>query len=112
MPALQDDAHRGLGTSDGIFGGDRYFVCEDNDGLFVSLDKISPDPFPTSSKSYAFATDSCQFKMDERVMVFNKQGKEVYGRVRWCGDRTKTTKLGFTAVGIETVGTHLFLIVI
>ncbi len=152
----QDDAHRGrgLGTTDGTFGSSRYFFCDDMNGLFVALDKISPEPFPTSvrqpkptkaattvNKSHVSATatapttsplarsranvtshvveqessadppksEPCQFKIDERVMVFNKQGKEVYGRVRWYGDRTKTRNFGFTAVGIATVSTQLFL---
>ncbi len=32
---------------------ERYFVCENYDGLFVSLDKISPDPFPMKPKESA-----------------------------------------------------------
>lgn len=123
-------------------------MCADNDGLFVSLDKISPDPFPTSAQqparpkptngkqSYVSAATAsgpagstrsktsptvkqehnadppklgpCQFKKNERVMVFDKRGKEVFGKVRWFGERTKSKHLGFMAVGIETVSCIVF----
>ena len=56
----QDEQCRGNGTTDGTFQGTRYFLCEDNCGLFVGLDKLSPDRHgsslinePRSAKSYA-----------------------------------------------------------
>ena len=56
----QDEQCRGNGTTDGTFQGMRYFICEDNCGLFVGLDKLSPDRHgsslvnePRGAKSYA-----------------------------------------------------------
>ena len=56
----QDEQCRGNGTTDGMFHGLRYFQCEDNCGLFVGLDKLSPDcqgsslmTEPRGAKSYA-----------------------------------------------------------
>ena len=56
----QDPQYRGKGTTDGTFRDQRYFHCEDNCGLFVALDKLSPDSQgssltkePPSGKSYA-----------------------------------------------------------
>ena len=56
----QDPQYRGKGTTDGTFRDQRYFHCEDNCGLFVALDKLSPDPQgssltkePGGGKSYA-----------------------------------------------------------
>ena len=56
----QDPQYRGKGTTDGTFRDQRYFHCEDNCGLFVALDKLSPDAQgssltkePRSGKSYA-----------------------------------------------------------
>ena len=39
----QDPQYRGKGTTDGTFRDQRYFHCEMNCGLFVALDKLSPD---------------------------------------------------------------------
>ena len=33
----------GRGTTDGTFQDHRFFLCKDNCGLFVSLEKLSPD---------------------------------------------------------------------
>ena len=56
----QDPQYRGKGTTDGTFRDQRYFHCEDNCGLFVALDKLSPDSQgssltkePRGGKSYA-----------------------------------------------------------
>ena len=56
----QDEQCRGHGTSDGTFQGMSYFQCEGNCGLFVGLDKLSPDhqgssliTEPRGGKSYA-----------------------------------------------------------
>lgn len=79
----------------------------------MSLDKVSQYPFPgnipqQSPSPLALADppnvgDSPPFKMNERVMVYDKKGKEVFGRVRWCGDGNKRKHFGFLAMGIETV---------
>ena len=56
----QDEQFRGNGSTDGTFHGLRHFQCEDNCGLFVGLDKLSPDRQdssltmePRGAKSYA-----------------------------------------------------------
>ena len=56
----QDEQCRGHGTIDGTFHGVSYFQCEGNCGLFVGLDKLSPDhqgssliTEPRGGKSYA-----------------------------------------------------------
>ncbi len=51
--------------------------------------------------------EPCHFKMNERVMVYDKKGKKVFGRVRWYGDGAKKINFGFMAVGIETVSYNL-----
>ncbi len=40
---FQEERYRGQATTDGTFKGTRYFLCKDNCGLLVSLDKLSPD---------------------------------------------------------------------
>lgn len=55
----QNEQCRGNGTTDGTLHGVRYFQCEGNCGLFVGLDKLSPDHLsslimePRGGKSYA-----------------------------------------------------------
>ena len=39
----QEEVYRGQGVTDGTFRGKRHFVCEDNCGMFVALDKLSHD---------------------------------------------------------------------
>ncbi len=39
----QDKKFRGRGSTDGTYRGHRYFMCADDCGLFVSLDRLSPD---------------------------------------------------------------------
>jgi len=59
---MQDEQHRGHGSTDGTYRNERYFVCEDKCGLFVALDKLSMDcegstleKAPQGGQSYASA---------------------------------------------------------
>ena len=128
----QDPQYRGKGTTDGTFRDQRYFHCEDNCGLFVALDKLSPDSQgssltkePRGGKSYAKVAshgtshvvsrpgskETCvdprphppRFQKGERVVAFNKKGSRVHGTVRWVGRNTATQKHTVTIAGIETV---------
>lgn len=103
--------HHGKGTTNGSVGDQQYFTCRDKAGLFVSLDKISPELFtfhfnsqPPRMRSNTFTVleriPDYQFKMNERVMVYNKKGEQMFGRVCWCGDKKR---FGFMVVGIEMV---------
>ena len=47
--------------------------------------------------------DQPRFKTNDRVAVYNKKGKPVYGTYRWSGTDVHTRKLESLHVGIETV---------
>ena len=144
---MQDVRYYGRGSTDGFFQTYRYFQCEKDCGLFVSLDKLSSKPnprgpqgvaqeqllskpksstlpphgtnpphqpaVPPGSNSSQGITSSLdvdhrvleqpKFKTNDRVAVYNKKGKPVYGTYRWSGTDVHTRKLESLHIGIETV---------
>ncbi len=63
---LQDSRYLGKGSSDGFFGGYRYFECQDDCGLFVSLDKLAAKP------PHQVSSTPVKFKIDDHMVVYNK----------------------------------------
>ena len=47
--------------------------------------------------------DQPRFKTNDRVAVYNRKGKPVYGTYRWSGTDVHTRKLESFHIGIETV---------
>ena len=47
---IQDSHYLGRGSTDGVFGGYRYFRCDENCGLFVSLENLAPELPPSHGK--------------------------------------------------------------
>ena len=127
---IQDYRYLERGSTDGVFGGYRYFQCDENCGLFVSLEKLAPEPPPSPGADYSVAkkpknppVDSSantgkvsshsfdppvdqphqHFKVNDRVVVYNKKNIAVHGTVRWTGRRVQTRTLESNHIGIETV---------
>ena len=135
---IKEEQYRHQGSSNGYFGGEQYFECEENCALFVSLDRLSPmepvqqDPLPelppstdpqglhkmkTRLQYKALQSDLDQhgqrdhspkprphYKINDRVVVHNKQGVGIHGTVRWIEEVNYTYEgEKLIAVGIETV---------
>ena len=112
------------GSSDGSFRDTRYFMCNDQHGLFLPASNIltvsqssSTPPIPTSSTStlqgprnsskklLVSATRSKtdrDFYLDDPVVVFDKDGRRVPGVVKWAV-HGKERGLNYYIIGIETV---------
>ena len=85
---------RGEGTDDGTYNGEDLFECEPNCAVYVSMDKLiqsSPvdakPPLPQSS-----------FTLGDHIMVVDKNGTKVKGKVRWIGKHQEINVLGIEAV--------------
>ena len=123
---VQDKAYFGYGTTDGVFQDDRYFHCDPDCGLFVSLKKLSryppvdtlSQPPPSvphhSQQPHSITRDrekpvdslKYRYKIGDRVVVFNKKGNGVHGTVKWVGIHSFTVdkkEHAIKAVGVETV---------
>ena len=112
---------------------DKYFFqCEENCGLFVSLNKLAPQPPQGSDRgqsqtsqprSYADTArvqqqdklGSCvdapnpqdpPITLYDRVIVYSTKSIAIHGTVRWIGNRSNTRNLCATYVGIETVSNN------
>ena len=108
-------------------------MCEENCALFVPLYRLSPveaqqkcQQQPTDEQKHKTTTRSqnqakhndpgqhghlpnqshLRFKLNERVVVYNRQGIGVHGSVRWVGELVFAGEK-LHAVGIETV-IHVF----
>ena len=121
----QDPHYFGRGTTDGTFHNERYFACKDDNGLFVSLDKLSQaptgNPLPGSTpRGQQHARDPhanrqgdgkagpdplpSKVKVGDRVVFFKKGGGAIHGTVRWLGEYgNQENNIPFPVVGIETV---------
>ena len=117
--------YRGRGFTNGEFRGVPYFQCEENCGMFVSLEKISPLARVGTQTGSHIPIDKLQisrrvsqeiqppltakdlpFKRGNRVVVHNKKGVVCRGTVKWIGNTTG--KLNFPIAGIEMVSnTHV-----
>jgi len=62
--------HPGQGTSDGTFRNQRYFTCQQDSGVFVGLDKLTPreDPDSKSSKKDENAQANFKSRLMDTVM--------------------------------------------
>ena len=112
------------GSCDGSFRDSRYFICEDDHGIFLPASNIltvsqssSAHPIPKSSTpilqgphnpskkllvlSAKSKTDR-DFYLDDRVVVFDKDGNRVPGVVKWASPG-KEHGLNCYIIGIETV---------
>ena len=104
----------GQGTTDGTFGGHRYFDCPQDCGVFVAVDKIRPytesvcrssknegqSNFKSETEGKTFPEYRYKLKIDQRVVVF-VDDQPVSGYVRWIADTLDTD--GSLPVGIELV---------
>ena len=145
--SIQDPAYRYHGSSNGFFGGQQFFTCKENCGLFVSLDRLSPMDNQVNqqetpqqhqnargyqmvhvSRSQAQAQQSnldqqsprnhnpsqqnrrvhspnhhnSKFRLEDRVVVYNKKGIGIHGSVRWI-EYVMYGGQPLLAIGIETV---------
>ena len=125
---MQEEQYRHHGSSNGFFGGEQFFKCDENCALFVPLDRLTPiepmqqnepdpqkHPMTTRSQTKAQQSNldqynrSCspkqhhfQFQLNDRVVVHDKHGTGVYGAVKWI-ENVQYAGEYLTAVGIETV---------
>ena len=112
------------GYCDGSFRDSRYFVCDDGYGAFLPANNIltvsqlsSAPPFPTSSTSTLQGPRSTSkkllvsskeyktyrdFYLDDRVVVFDNDGRRVPGVVKWAVPG-KERGVNCYIIGIETV---------
>jgi len=93
----------GKGASNGIFGKHRYFECEEDGAMFVSVAKLeqlqssfsssndstysSDQSFPGTShtqRSVADILQTCRLAINDRIVWMNDNGPE-FGTVRWIG---------------------------
>ncbi len=132
---LQDSRYLGKGNSDGVFGGYNYFECDQDCGLFVSLDKLAAKPPhqvphsaipPQQPKSSTLpraalpganpptqgssADKPPRFKINDCVVVYNKKNVPMHGTVRWVGRDIHSRTLDTNYIGIETVSAICTLI--
>ena len=143
---FQDIEHRGKGSSDGYFQGYQYFDCEQNCGMFVSLETIrhgvpqsqtqhipvnkasdthskgaSSHQSSGTSKSISYNASDVdpprtsttkakpRFRLNDRVVVFNKDDIALFGTVKWTGKKSRLEGLEggrIIHVGIEMVCVH------
>ena len=61
-----------------------------------------PDNRQQRHQNHSPVPSQSQFRMDDRVVVYNKKGQGIYGSVRWTGSMHYGGK-ALPAVGIETV---------
>ena len=110
--------------------------------MFVSLDKLSTEPFKNISAEQSCATaasgenekpdphpmetrhkakeqseieapfEKCKFRIGDQVIVRDFKGKAVHGRVVWAGKNTGAMELECMYVGIETVRHYLYKCII
>ena len=128
---LQNPKYRDHGSSNGSFGELQFFTCEENAGMFVSLDRLSPIDLeqyqqttqpPTDGRQHQMKTraqvqqdnqqqkhrnrspvrSQPQFKIDDRVVAYNRKGQGIHGSVRWTGNINYANEC-IPAIGIETV---------
>ena len=52
---LQDPHYFGQGSTNGVFQDNQYFTCPEDNGLFVSMDRLSEDPSGPQIKPAAAA---------------------------------------------------------
>ncbi len=115
---IQDSRYLKRGSSDGFFGGYKYFKCDKDCAVFVSLDKIAAKlphqvphcAIPQQPRGFALPRASSvdkplppHFKINDRVVVYNKKNKPLRGSVRWTGKKVQTRNLDTNHIGIETV---------
>lgn len=110
-------------------------MCEHNSALFVSLDQLSPveaqqksqqqpmdvrnhlmttrsqnqagNEYPDQQGQRSRSPKQPHLKLNERVVVYNKQGIGIHGSVRWIEEKMFAGEK-LVAVGIEMVITILF----
>ena len=112
------------GNCDGSYRDCRYFVCDDGHGKFLPASNIltvsqssSTPPIPTSSTpslqdsrstrkkllvSATKAKPDQDFYLDDRVVVFDKDGRRVPGVAKWAVSG-KGRGVNSYIIGIETV---------
>ena len=76
----------------------------------VAGQKAKTDPHPMETRQKAneqrkieVPFEKCNFRIGDRVMVHDKQGKAVHGKVVWAGKNPGARELECMYVGIETV---------
>ena len=95
---------RGEGTDTGTYGGEDLFECDPNCAVYVSMDKISqilPVDAPVVDATVSKPpSPPLTFKIDDQVVMVDKHGTKVKGKVRWIGKHEKIDVLGIEAVSI------------
>lgn len=103
-----------LGSGDGLFRGDRYFLCAEDCAAFLTVNNIisvtpstTASPIPTTSGrklllSQEMSKTAQDFYLNDEVVVFDKEGRRVPGVVKWAAPG-KEFGLSDYIIGIETV---------
>ena len=129
---VQEKSYHGYGTTDGTSQGTRYFTCKDDCGLFVALDRVSSvkdhgnthtepsreGPSQQHNNQYGLRSQSklpkgssvdaeSQFKVGERVIVYNKKNVAIRGTVKWVGVLSDGKEFRVSTVGVETVSINV-----
>ena len=89
---------RGEGTHTGTYGDEDLFECDPDCAVYVSMDKISQYLPVDATVSKPQPPPQLIFKVDDQVIVVDKHGTKVKGKVRWIGKHEKIDVIGIEAV--------------
>ena len=85
---------RGEGTHDGTFKEENLFECDPCCAVYVSIDKLTQQRPVDAAVVKAEPT----FALGDKVIVVDKNGNKVKGKVRWNGKHNEIEVLGIEAV--------------
>ena len=96
------------GTCDGSFKEGRYFLCSNNHGVFLPASHLNLTKSKQASSKVARgevvlplvkSKSGQEFCKDDKVFVFDKNGKRISGKVKWAYHRHNIED---HIIGIET----------
>ena len=96
------------GTCDGSFMERRYFFCADNHGIFLPASHLHLTKSKQASSKVprgevvlplVISKSGQEFCKDDKVFVFDKNGKRISGKVKWANRRQNIED---HIIGIET----------
>jgi ubiquitin thioesterase CYLD len=96
------------GTCDGSFKEGRYFLCADNHGIFLSASHLNLTKSKQASSKVprgevvlplVKSKSGQEFCKDDKVFVFDKNCKRIFGKVKWAYRRQNIED---HIIGIET----------
>ncbi len=104
---LQDSRFIGKGRTDGFFGGYRYFECDQDCAVFVSLDKLAAKP-PHQVPHVSIDRNPYNLAVGSTVQVasVDPNNPPHYGVIRWTG---RVAGVDGQVAGIELVSFIIIL---